>query len=492
MIENIIFILSILLGSYNLINLINVLVEQYYSLTRLYKYIISTIKELKRYYFGITILLVGILLLNYYQKTLIASFLFLLLNTLLFIESELKKYHITRRNTLLLLFSVIINIILSVFVYKYFSILLVSFLIILNNISLLSAYILLLPIEIIIRNKYIHKAKNKVKNNNYIVIGVTGSFGKTTTKNFIYQFLSCKYLISRQDHNYNTLMGVCKYINNEVKNEDDILLLELGVDAPNQMKKFKKILSLDYAIITSIGEMHLATFKNIKNIIKEKLQINNLLKPNGKLLIEKDIVNRYGSYLNFKYEVYSNEDILYKENFFYQIIYKNQLIDTKLLSIYQIKSLAVTLKLCKLFFIQDRYIILTLKKLELPSRRANIYDYKNLTIVDNSYNGNINGIIELVKKFKTISDNKIVITGGLIELGNKYEKINSELGNELSFFNQIIIISKDKNHPLIKKIDNLDKVIFVETLEKAYSLLNDINIKTYVLLLSKGSNNYLK
>lgn len=79
-------------------------------------------------------------------------------------------------------------------------------------------------------------------------------------------------------------MGLCKYINNEVKDEDDILLVELGVDHINSMLKFKKIFNLDYAIITSIGEMHLSTFKNIDNIAKEKLSISKLLKKGGKNL----------------------------------------------------------------------------------------------------------------------------------------------------------------------------------------------------------------
>lgn len=488
---NLLFIVFILLGSFNLVNLINVLVEQYYSLNRLYKYKLSTIYSLKEYYFGLTIYFISGILLFYFKIYTLTIILFLLINYFFVIKSNLKNYHFTRRNTLLLLFSGVINGILSFIVYYQISIFMVAFALLINNVSLVVAYLLLLPIEKIIQNYYIYKAKKKVKKNNYIVIGVTGSFGKTTTKNFIYQILSNKYLISRQDHNYNTLMGICKYINNEVKDEDDILLVELGVDSLNQMKRFKKILLLDYAIISSIGEMHLSTFKNINNIIKEKLSIRDLLKKDGKIFIEEDIENKYYQYLNFSYIKYSEKELNYQGDFFYQLLYKDKKIETKLISRYQIKCLSIALKLGKEFNLSDNEILYSIFKLELPLRRCSIYYHKKMIIIDNSYNGNINAIDELINRFKSIKEKKIVITGGLIELGDKYYSTNFELGKKLSIFDHIIFVTIEENHPLIDGVIK-DKLLKVNTYQEAYNLLNEIDEKCYILLLSKGSDNYLK
>ena len=110
---NLLFIVFILLGSFNLVNLINVLVEQYYSLNRLYKYKLSTIYSLKEYYFGLTIYFISGILLFYFKIYTLMIVLFLLINYFFVIKSNLKNYHFTRRNTLLLLFSGVINGILS-------------------------------------------------------------------------------------------------------------------------------------------------------------------------------------------------------------------------------------------------------------------------------------------------------------------------------------------------------------------------------------------
>lgn len=472
-----------------LFNTINIFVEQYYSLYRIYKYKISTLNRLKKYLFFVLFLL---FILLFSDNDVISSIIVILINSLFINKSEIKKYHFTRRNTTLLVLSIFIisSLIISISHYSYFLVSII--LVILNEVGFIISFYLLYPVELLIKNYYIKKARNKINKNKYLVIGVTGSFGKTTTKNFIYEMLSNKYMISRQNHNYNTVMGLCKYINNEVKDNDEILLVELGVDSRNQMKKFKKIFSLDYAIITSIGEMHLATFHNIENIAKEKLSIFNLLKKDGVIFLEKEIVKNYKDMINFKYITYSSDEIKYDNEFFYQIEWDNQKIQTNLISIYQLQSLSIALKIAKMLNVEKNDILFSLKNLKPVNQRCSIYYYKKLIIIDNSYNGNIKGIEDIINKFIKIKENKIVITGGLIELGNKYIENNQYLGKLLSSFNQIILVSNENNHPLINGINEKEKIKIVNSINRAYQLLENINEKTYVLVLCKGSDNYLK
>ena len=230
---NLLFIVFILLGSFNLVNLINVLVEQYYSLNRLYKYKLSTIYSLKEYYFGLTIYFISGILLFYFKIYTLTIILFLLINYFFVIKSNLKNYHFTRRNTLLLLFSIVINGILSFIVYYQISIFMVAFALLINNVSLVVAYLLLLPIEKIIQNYYIYKAKKKVKKNNYIVIPVDLMSGKNINQ-----------IVIKSEE---VLAEICDISDREIRN------IEAGVTVP----RFNTVLKLARALEMDIGDFNI-------------------------------------------------------------------------------------------------------------------------------------------------------------------------------------------------------------------------------------------
>lgn len=493
MIDIMLFVLLIFVIVYHFFNSIKILVEQYYSLTRLMKCKGLEIIKRKRYYLVCTIFLFGGLLFYYLKIYYLSCFIFLLMNCLLIVDVGLKNYHFTRRNLLLLFLSLILSISSELYIYykvsKVFSVISV---LVVDNVLLVISYCFLFPIEKMIQMYYIKKANKKVRDNHYIVIGVTGSFGKTTTKNFIYSLLSNHFLISRQNHNYNTLMGLCKYINNEVKNEDEILLVELGVDHINSMKKFSKLFKLDYAFVVSIGEMHLSTFKSIDNIVKEKLSIQGLLKKNGRIFINEDVVKKYGERINYDYDVFSFDEIESNREYFYDIIYSGVLVRTKLISRYQISSLVGAIKLSKMLGLSDGEILFGIRNLIIPLRRCSIDSIKNMTVIDNSYNGNLDGIGDIVNSLDNFTKKKIVITGGLIEMGDKFYSSNFELGKKLSKFDMVVFVGKSENHPLVDAIKGCNNLVCFDDLKKAYDYVFSFEDEVIVLLLAKGSDVYLK
>lgn len=490
MMEKILFIISLFISFYFLLVTVKILVEQYYSLKRMFISKLTIIKQKKSFYLSCLVFLLGGVLLYYLNHQVFGQTLIILVCYVAIIDVPLKNYHFTRRNLFLLSLSSIINTILLYYVFYFNSFLGVLLLIVISNLSLIISYYLLLPIEYFIKEYYLNKAKRKIIENNYIVIGVTGSFGKTTTKNFIYSLLKNDFLISRQDHNYNTLMGLSKYINNEVKKEDQILLVELGVDHVNSMIKFKKLFSLDYAIVCSIGEMHLATFKSLDNIAKEKLSIQNLLKENGKLFINEEIEKNYKKYLTRNYICFGENDLVYQQDFFFSIKYCDEIIKTPLLIKKQLASLSLAIKIAESFHLSSQKIAFNISSLEIPLRRMNSYQFHNFLVIDNSYNGNLSGIMEIISTIKKDQRKKIVITGGLIELGNKYSSYNETLGESLNAFDLVYLISNEKKHPLTHFL-NKDKLIITSSLKIAYEEVKKISEDSILLLLSKGSDVYL-
>ena len=130
------------------------------------------------------------------------------------------------------------------------------------------------PIEYGIRKHYINDAKKILKNMpNLIVIGVTGSYGKTSVKNFLVKTLSAKYEVLTTPKNYNTTMGVVKTIREELKPIHQIFVCEMGATKIGDIKEICDIVNPKFGVITSIGPQHLESFKTIEDIIKTKFEL---------------------------------------------------------------------------------------------------------------------------------------------------------------------------------------------------------------------------
>ena len=138
--------------------------------------------------------------------------------------------------------------------------------------TVMLAHVALLPIEKIIANTFVVKAVKKLDATKPLVVGITGSYGKTTAKKVLATFLHTKYRVFASPHSYNTPMGLSKCINEEY-NGEEIFIAEMGARRVGDIKYLKKIFKPQYAIVTGIGNQHLETFKSKENIISEKLSV---------------------------------------------------------------------------------------------------------------------------------------------------------------------------------------------------------------------------
>ncbi|MDD7735994.1 MAG: Mur ligase family protein [Bacillales bacterium] len=354
---------------------------------------------------------------------------------------------------------------------------------------IICTFYLLLPLENRIKKYYIKKARNKLNEfNNIKIIGITGSFGKTSFRNYLVNVLKTKYKVETPINNTNTLMGITKFINSSL-NDCDFLVLELGVDQLNQMKRFKELFSLDHAFITSIGNMHLATFKNIDNVIKEKLSIKDLLKKEGKLFLNHDDI--YLSSLNIKNAIYFSKDNLFFEKYDINgisLIYKNK---SYLFNVHQRFFLSYFDGILKF----SKYVNILVKDIYYSSRCFLDFPRRNFVsklprgyLIDNSYNANLKGIKESLFLLSSLKGTKYIITSGIIEQGKNFINENEKLRDLFNGYH-VIFIGR-KNHPLIKN-HNFKELIITKSLKEAYKLIRDINPDN-LLILSKGDNIFLR
>lgn len=136
-----------------------------------------------------------------------------------------------------------------------------------------------LPIEHIINNYYYKLAKQKLQSfDDLVKIGITGSFGKTSTKDILYQIISKKYLTLKTPKSYNTLMGISRTINSDLNKPMELFIVEMGTFRIGEISKLSKFVKPNIAIITQIGPQHLSTLKTEANVLKAKLEIVDGLK----------------------------------------------------------------------------------------------------------------------------------------------------------------------------------------------------------------------
>lgn len=433
--SGILYSLSIFLAYY----LVSIEVHQYYSLKRFLKIIL----ERKRLF---TILI-------------LIKLLFLIcitVNKILFISSEILvdfivvsflhplKYKKTRRNILLLGVNLFFNLLAMLFCY-YFQIIIYYYAlsIVIVFLSNILSLLFLMPFENAIRIFYINKAKRKLsKMPNLITIGITGSFGKTTLKSYLFDFLSIKYHVCSSKDNINTLMGITKMINDKLQSNHQILLLELGIDEMNGFDKFKSLIRLDYAFITGIGPMHLATFKNEENILKAKLKIKKLLKNNGKLIVNGDDPKLKG-----KSEESFSKDKLYniqiRDDLSLKFYYEGQKYLTNTFSPFSLPYFDA-------LFIMGKYLFYTkieqkrgLENIKKVKRRFFLSKVLNTIVIDDTYNNSSSGLRRSIEFLSLLGKRKALIFTRLVELGKDKEKIYETL---IDSFNDIFVIFVEKTY----------------------------------------------
>lgn len=384
-----------------------------------------------------------------------------LILSFIFKNKYIIKLRYTKRIKRLIITNIIIYILCLILFYKNIYIislypLILPFILILSN-------IINKPLEQLIKRYYYKKAQNKLNNYpNLLKIAITGSFGKTSTKDIINQVLNEKYITLKTPASYNTLMGISYTINNNNLKCLDFLILEMGAFRLNEIKKMTNLFKPNIRIITEIGPQHMSTFKNIENIINAKFEITSNIKKDDILILnyENEYIRNYNIKNINTFNIYTYginygdiqaKNISYKENILSFDIYYNDIfqinIKTKQLSKSNIMNILATfttvLSLNKLNYNISYNIFKEIIYNQQPSHHRMEYKKeKNINIYDDSYSSNINGFINACEVLKMQQGKKIIITPGIVD-GGLYDKIlNKEISKHLiNTFDEIYLIN---------------------------------------------------
>ena len=264
----------------------------------------------------------------------------------------------------------------------------------------------------------IRLAKYKRDNTSGKIIVITGSNGKTSTKEMLSTVLKRKYKVFKSYANYNNILGVALNLLN-IKDEE-ILIFEVGMNHLGEIKKISEILKPDIGIITSIGTAHIGNLKSKKNILKAKLEILEGFKIDSKLFIN-DNLN-----INNKYVV----KCVIPENKVLEdkiIIDIGEYVSLKLKGKHNINNISLVIGVSKYLGLSNELIIKGLK--EYKSYRMKEYKINNSLIIDDSYNSNLESVLNGIDYLKiTHYKNKILVLGDIKELGRYTKLIHAKIG----------------------------------------------------------------
>ena len=314
----------------------------------------------------------------------------------------------------------------------------------------LAPYIILLsnlinkPLELSINQYYTNDAKKMLKAcPDLKIIGITGSYGKTSVKYYLTTLLRSKYNVLMTPESYNTPMGVVKTIRGSLKSTDEIFVCEMGAKEVGNIKEVCDIASPKYGIITSVGPQHLETFKSIENVFNTKFELADAVAQNGGITYvngdRKEIINRighgfkvYGTHKNFDYYA---SNISYGRNgseFEVKLGEEKIKLSTKLLGLHSIIDIIGAVALAYNLGVPANDIQYAVASLKPAEHRLEMKSFTNGSLlIDDAYNSNPEGCLEAVRVLGSFdSMKKVIVTPGLVELGEKEYECNYNLGLE--------------------------------------------------------------
>lgn len=378
--------------------------------------------------------------------------------------------------------------------------------------TLLFANFLNKPVERLINRYYINDAKKLLESNKQLkIIGITGSFGKTSVKFYLNTLLRAKYNTLMTPESYNTPLGIVKTIRGKLKATHQIFICEMGARNVGDIKEICDIVHPDHGVITTVGEQHLETFKTVENIAKTKFELADSLGDDGILFVNGDCetaVNHKHKKMNGAITYGLNEGNSYQA-FDLKISergseFKVKAPDgevceyvTKLIGKHNVINIVGAIAVSNQMGIPLEKLRAQVRKLECVPHRLELINRGGIIMVDDAYNSNPSGAKAALETIKYFDGMKILVTPGMVELGSMQEELNFQLGKDAAeVCDFIVLVGEKQTRPIYNGVKDsgfdMNKCYVAtdlnDALKKVYSLQTDK--KKIVLLENDLPDNY--
>lgn len=464
---------------------------------------------------GILILSIYFILMFLSLKTNIIKYLIIVLSSLLcfklFKDESSKEYikplvytdRVKRMIVMIVILDLLVLHLFMIFLENYYYGGLFASLIILNWVIILISNFMMMPIETLVKNHYLNDAKKILDSNTRLTkIGITGSFGKTSTKNIVQSIISEEYRSLMTPHSYNTPMGITRTIREYLKPTHQIFVCEMGADHKNDIRYLSDFVRPSIGLVTSIGPQHLSTFGSLENIINEKMSLIEKLPKDGVGIInfDNEYIRNYKVNNTCKIIKYGidNKDVDYRaidieyspKGSKFKVLTKDNTyqFETKLLGKLNILNILSGIALSRELNVEWDDIIKAVKTIPYIEHRLELKKINGFRFIDNAFNSNPVGAKMSLDVMKMMPNKRIIVTPGMIDLGSKQYELNKEFGSCMKDSIDIAILVGEKQTMPIKEgllesgfIE--DNIHVVKTVKEGFALVYSLASKEDTILL---------
>lgn len=356
------------------------------------------------------------------------------------------------------------------------------------------------PYEKCVYYYYLNKAKNILKNrSNLKVVGITGSYGKTSSKNILSDILNIKYNTLPTPKNLNTPNGLMITINNHLDKFTEVFIAEMGAYVRGEIKELCDLVHPKYGILTTIGTAHLESFGSEENIQKAKFELIESLPSDGIGILNGD--DKKQTSYELKNDVKTiwigidNKDVDVRavdikcnnKGTSFKVIFKGDKtkyeFQTKLLGKHNVYNILAGIALGREFGIDIKDLQHAVRGVNSIEHRLELKRIGNFYQIDDAYNSNPVGAKGAVEVLGMMPGVKVCVTPGMVELGSKENEYNKIFGTQIAkYADYVVLVGEKHSRPiyegLIEKGFDKEHIIVYNDVREAYKFISALSVNT--------------
>ena len=375
----------------------------------------------------------------------------------------------------------------------------------LNTFVVFIAKVINTPIEKCVYLHFKTMAQSKLRSmNNLKIIGITGSYGKTSSKNILADILNIKYNALPTPRNLNTYNGLIMTVNNHMDKFTEIFIAEMGAYVKGEIAGLCRLVKPKYGILTTIGTAHLESFGSQENIQKGKFELIESLPSDGFGILNGDDPLQVNYKLKNKVRIIwigvDNKDVdVHASNIkcsnkgtSFDVTFKGDnkkyRFETRLLGQHNVYNILAAIACGREFGIDTDDLIKAVAGVRPVEHRLELKKLGDFYMIDDAYNSNPVGAKRAVEVLNMMPGTKVVVTPGMIELGEKEDEYNKTFGEQISkVADYVVLIGEKKTKPikegLLDKGFDKDNIIVFNDVRDAYPFIGELARKKEVYAL---------
>ncbi|WP_460219809.1 UDP-N-acetylmuramoyl-tripeptide--D-alanyl-D-alanine ligase [Psychroserpens sp. MEBiC05023] len=321
---------------------------------------------------------------------------------------------------------------------------------------------------------------------NIPIISLTGSNGKTTTKELINAVLSKTYNTTATIGNLNNHIGVPLTLLS-LTSKTDIGIVEMGANHQKEIEFLTNIALPDYGFITNFGKAHLEGFGGLEGVIKGKSEMYVHLRDNNKTIFvnanDSLQIKQVGDYP--KQVLFGNDTKLLNSQPYVKLAYNEHIIQSHLTGAYNYNNICAAIVIGRYFKVPDSKIINAIEHYIPNNNRSQIIEKKGHHIILDAYNANPTSMNAALSNFNQLDNtNKVVILGDMFELGDAAQLEHQSVANYVNDLNIdcVILVGENFNNSKVKH----DSIYYFESFDSLKKTFQDFEFKNNTFLI-KGS-----